>query len=128
MTTAVIACKTMEDELNWAMERTGSDYPVFWLEQGLHNVPKKLLDAVQTALDAAGTERVLLAMGFCGNALVGLRVPAVELIVPRVDDCISLLLGSVKRRLVSRHHSSQPGMCGMSTMPGWAPPPSGRDQ
>ena len=107
MTTAVIACKTMEDELNWAMERTGSDFPVFWLEQGLHNVPKKLLDAVQTALDAAGTERVRRAMGFCGNALIGLRVPAAELIVPRVDDCISLLLGSVKRRLeISREFSA----------------------
>ncbi len=107
MTTAVIACKTMEDELNWAMERTGSDFPVFWLEQGLHNVPKKLLDAVQTALDAAGTERVLLAMGFCGNSLSGVQVTAGELIVPRVDDCISLLLGSVKRRLeISREYSA----------------------
>ena len=107
MKTAVIACKTMEDELNFAMERTGSDYPVFWLEQGLHNVPRQLCDAVQTALDGADAERVLLAMGFCGNSLRGLRVPAVELIVPRVDDCISLLLGSVKRRLeISREYSA----------------------
>ena len=107
MKTAVIACKTMEDELNWAMERTGSTYPVFWLEQGLHNVPEQLRAAVQTALDGAGAERVLLAMGFCGNSLRGLQVPAVELIVPRVDDCISLLLGSVKRRLeVSQEYAA----------------------
>ena len=107
MKTAVIACKTMEDELRFAMERTGSDFPVFWLEQGLHNVPQQLLGAVQTALDGAGAERVLLAMGFCGNSLRGLRVPAVELIVPRVDDCISLLLGSVRRRLeISREYSA----------------------
>ena len=107
MNTAIIACKTIEDELRWAMERTGCDYPVFWLEQGLHNVPQMLLDAVQRAQDAAGAERVLLAMGFCGNALRGLRVTAAELIVPRVDDCISLLLGSVKRRLeVSREHAA----------------------
>ena len=107
MKTAVIACKTIEDELNYAMERTGCAYPVFWLEQGLHNVPQKLCEAVQSALDAAGAERVLLAMGFCGNALRGVRVSAGELIVPRVDDCISLLLGSVKRRLeVSREHAA----------------------
>ncbi len=107
MKTAVIACKTMEDELNYAMEQTGSNDPVFWLEQGLHNVPRQLRDAVQNALDAAGAERVLLAMGFCGNSLIGLRIPAVELIVPRVDDCISLLLGSVKRRLeISRAYSA----------------------
>ena len=99
MKTVVIACKTIVDELNCAMERVGCDYPVVWLEQGLHNVPQQLCDAVQSALDGAEAERVLLAMGFCGNALRGLRVPATELIVPRVDDCISLLLGSVRRRL-----------------------------
>ena len=107
MKTVIIACKTMEDELNWAVERVGCAFPVFWLEQGLHNVPQQLLDAVQTALDGAGAERALLAMGFCGNALRGLRVPAGELIVPRVDDCISLLLGSVRRRLeVSREYAA----------------------
>ncbi len=107
MKTAVIACKTMEDELNYAMEQTDCDYPVFWLEQGLHNVPLMLCEAVQEALDAAGAERVLLAMGFCGNSLRGLRVPAAELIVPRVDDCISLLLGSVKRRMeISREYAA----------------------
>lgn len=107
MKTAVIACKTIEDELRWAMERTGADYPVVWLEQGLHNVPEKLKSAVQTALDDVGAQRVLLAMGFCGNAIRGLRVPVGELIIPRVDDCISLLLGSVKRRLeVSREYSA----------------------
>ena len=107
MKTAVIACKTIEDELRFAMERTGCDYPTVWLEQGLHNVPQQLNAAVQTALDGIGAKRVLLAMGFCGNSLRGLRVPAVELIVPRVDDCISLLLGSVKRRLeISQEYSA----------------------
>ncbi len=107
MKTAVIACKTVEDELTCAMERTGSRFPILWLEQGLHNVPQMLNDAVQTALDAADADRVLLAMGFCGNSLRGLRVPVTELIVPRVDDCISLLLGSVKRRLeISRAYSA----------------------
>ncbi len=107
MKTAVIACKTIEDELRYAMERTGCGFPVVWLEQGLHNVPQRLNDAVQTALDAAQAERVLLAMGFCGNSLIGVQVPVSELIVPRVDDCISLLLGSVKRRLeISREYSA----------------------
>ena len=107
MITAIIACKTIEDELRYAMERTGCTFPIMWLEQGLHNVPQQLNHAVQEALDSAGAERVLLAMGFCGNSLIGVRVPAVELIVPRVDDCISLLLGSVKQRLeISREHSA----------------------
>lgn len=38
-------------------------------------------------------------MGFCGNVLEGLQVGNFTLILPRVDDCISLLLGSCRNRL-----------------------------
>ena len=107
MNTAIIACKTISDELQHAMAQTGTDYPVVWLEQGLHNVPEMLHAALQTALDGLEAQRVLLAMGFCGNAIRGVEVPVSELIIPRVDDCISLLLGSVQRRLaVSREHAA----------------------
>ncbi|MBC7293206.1 MAG: DUF1638 domain-containing protein, partial [Thermoleophilia bacterium] len=37
-------------------------------------------------------EEVLLALGFCGKALQGLRAQHLRLVFPRVDDCISLLL------------------------------------
>ncbi|HCX65094.1 MAG TPA: hypothetical protein DHN33_07780, partial [Eubacteriaceae bacterium] len=37
-------------------------------------------------------------MGFCGNAVVGLKTADFELIVPRADDCLTLLLGSMDRR------------------------------
>ncbi len=107
MNPAIIACKTIEDELRHAMAHTGTDWPVVWLEQGLHNVPDMLRSALQTALNDVGAQRVLLAMGFCGNAIRGVEVPVAELIIPRVDDCISLLLGSVQRRLeVSREHAA----------------------
>ena len=107
MKTTIVACKTIEDELRFAMERTGTGYPIVWLEQGLHNVPAELKSAVQTALDGIGAGRVLLAMGFCGNAIRGVRISVEELVIPRVDDCISLLLGSVARRLeVSREYSA----------------------
>lgn len=98
MKTAVIACKTMEDELNYAIRKTGCEYPVIWLESGLHNVPAKLRDGVQEIIDGLDADRVLLAMGFCGNAFAGVKAGDKELILPRVDDCITLLLGSVKRR------------------------------
>lgn len=107
MQTTVVACRTIEDELRFAMKKTGTDYPVVWLESGLHNVPKKLNKTLQEALDGIRAERVLMGLGFCGNALAGVRVPAYELIFPRVDDCISLLLGSARRRLeVSAEHAA----------------------
>ena len=60
MNTAIIACKTIEDELRHAMAHTGTDWPVVWLEQGLHNVPDMLRSALQTALNDVGAQRVLL--------------------------------------------------------------------
>ena len=109
MKTAVIACKIMQDELGYALEKTGCDYPVVWLEQELHNVPTQLHTAVQQALDGlvGEADRVLLAMGFCSNAIQGLHVPVAELICPRVDDCISILLGSVSRRMeIAREYAA----------------------
>lgn len=99
MKTVVIACKTIEDELIYAMEKAENTFPIIWLEQGLHNVPERLREELQTAIDHSGADRVLLAMGFCGNALQGLKISVPELVFPRVDDCISLLLGSVAQRL-----------------------------
>ena len=43
-------------------------------------------------------QRALIAFGLCGNSLAGLQSRDMTLIVPRVDDCISLLLGSQKNR------------------------------
>ncbi len=46
-------------------------------------------------------EEVLLALGFCGNALQGLSAQHLRLVFPRVDDCVSLLLnrGCVREQI-----------------------------
>jgi hypothetical protein len=100
MDTLVIACRTLENELNKSIQETGVAYDIAWIESGLHNVPKMLNTALQEALDSAnGYSRVLLVMGYCGNSLNGLQNNDTTLIIPRVDDCISLLIGSYARRL-----------------------------
>lgn len=99
MSRAVIACKTIEDELRIAMEQTGCDYPVRLLESGLHNWPDRLRREVQRLLETCrGCDTVLLAMSLCGNAMVGLETGEFTLVIPRCDDCITLLLGSQERR------------------------------
>ena len=100
MDTVIFACKTLENELRCAMAECECDYDVKWLESGLHNVTKKLTSALQDLIDSSQSySRALLALGYCGNSLVGLRSGNLTLTVPRVDDCISLLLGSYKNRL-----------------------------
>ena len=99
MNSIIVACKTLEAELNEAMNFTGVEYPPVWIESGLHNTPKKLKAKLTEILSEISADRVLLAMGFCGNSIEGIRAGDFELIIPRVDDCISLLIGSVKKRL-----------------------------
>ena len=101
LNTRIICCRTIGDELRNAMEDTGCAYPVLWVESGLHNVPRKLHGVLQDTVNEAekeGAARILLAMGFCGNSLENLKTEKAELILPRADDCITLLLGSFHRR------------------------------
>ena len=100
MNTVVLACETIRDELEFAVKLTGSDYEIIWVESGLHNNPDKLRTYIQSRLDSiSDRSRVLMAFGSCGNSVVGLKTGNFELIIPRVDDCISLLIGSVKTRM-----------------------------
>ena len=95
----IVACRMLELELAAAMERTGCHAPVLWLPPALHDSPRRLNACLQETLDGIGAaERVLVAMGFCGNAVVGLRNGPWSLVLPRVDDCVTLLLGSPERR------------------------------
>jgi len=98
MNTVIVACKTLEAELRFAMKKTGINYPIVWLESGLHNVPEKLTATLQRILGSVAAQRVLIVLGFCGNSVKGIKAGEFELIIPRVDDCISFLLGSVKVR------------------------------
>lgn len=94
----IIACKTIEDELLAAMERASFSAPILWLDSGLHNVPKKLNAVIQEHLDnCVGYDTVLLGLSLCGNSILGLRTHDFQLVVPRCDDCISLLLGDSPR-------------------------------
>ena len=99
MKTAVLACNTIRAELLLAKQRTRSEYDIIWLESNLHNNIDKLRAEMQKGLDRlVGYDRVLMAFGFCGNSVIGLKTHSFELILPRIDDCISLLIGSISKR------------------------------
>lgn len=100
MCTRILSCKTIEPELKTAMAQVGCSYEIQWLESGLHDFPRKLNLRLQQLLDDCGdADRVLLAMSFCGNSVVGLKTGAYTLVIPRSDDCITLLLGSPEVRM-----------------------------
>lgn len=98
MDTVLITCRTLEEEIDLAMKNTGTVYPVEYVDSGLHERPAKLKAAVAQRFESVTAERVLLCIGQCGNSLNGLSAGDFELIMPRVDDCLSLLMGSTEEK------------------------------
>lgn len=94
MKTVIIACRTLEDEIKLAQKRAGTCFPVEYIESGLHERPKKLHEKVQALLGRLDADRILMCLGQCGNSLSGVRNGCFELIMPKTDDCLSLLIGS----------------------------------
>ena len=91
--TKVIACATVIEEMLLHLP-PGMDYQV--LDFGLHVNPEALRRALQAAIDASTTsaDTILLGYGLCSQGVVGLRANNCTLVVPRVDDCIAIFLGS----------------------------------
>jgi hypothetical protein len=104
--TFVIACATVIEEM-LPLLPPGMGYQV--LDFGLHVNPKSLKEALQAAIDQAGrsADTVLLGYGLCSQAIVGLRANGCRLVVPRVDDCISIFLGS--REAYTQQSRQEPG-------------------
>ncbi|MHB0868665.1 MAG: DUF1638 domain-containing protein [Chloroflexota bacterium] len=94
MKLAAIACQAVEAELR-PLLTPNTEFRV--LEQGLHRTPDLLRKALQKEIDVVDAEEILLGYGLCGTGVAGLRSERARLVVPRVDDCISLLLGSFDR-------------------------------
>ncbi len=91
--TIVIACATVIEEM---LPHLPSGVESQVLDFGLHVNPKQLRRVLQQTIDAvcAEVDTILLGYGLCSQAVVGLRAHNCTLVVPKVDDCISLFLGS----------------------------------
>ena len=89
----VIACATViEEMLPFLPEDVTSDV----LDFGLHLRPAELKKALQKKIDEASEQAdvLLLGYGLCSMAVVGLHATTAHLVIPRVDDCIAIFLGS----------------------------------
>ncbi|UCG12080.1 MAG: DUF1638 domain-containing protein [Deltaproteobacteria bacterium] len=111
----VIACRVLQDLLtplipeDLAAQVTYTDY-------GLHRHPSRLNKTVQDAIDSINEPSlVVLGYGLCGDGLNGIRAGKHTLLIPRVDDCIALLLGSYQ--VYRREFDAVPGTYYLSK--GW---------
>ncbi len=104
--TKVIACATVIEEMTPLLPPEIS-YEI--LDFGLHLNPGNLRDTLQTTIDTASAtaDTILLGYGLCSMAVVGLKATNCTLVVPRVDDCIAIFLGS--RAAYKEQSSQEPG-------------------
>ncbi len=90
---AVVACSTLTNHVMAAQEKMNTDYPVYELDNHKHDRPGLFWKMAFQAMEELPQEidTVFLALGVCGGAAVGRRFPR-KTVMPRVDDCITLLL------------------------------------
>ncbi|MEJ2549858.1 MAG: DUF1638 domain-containing protein [Anaerolineales bacterium] len=79
------------------------------LDFGLHINPSRLRSVLQETIDAAAAsfDTILLGYGLCSQAVVGLHANGCTLVVPKVDDCIAIFLGS--DQAYKKQYHSEPG-------------------
>jgi hypothetical protein len=111
--TKIIACAVVVEELRAKLppgavcER---------LDFGLHRSPEVLKAKLQETIDqSTGYDTIVLAYGLCGMAVIGLHSESATLVVPKADDCITLLLGS--RQAYLKQQKDNPGSLFLSK--GW---------
>jgi len=93
MSTVILSCESLEVYVAAAQKAAGTSYRVVWLEQKYHENPAAMRKQILKALDSLPEEvdTVLVAMGFCGGSWDQVTAKC-RIVLPRVDDCISLLL------------------------------------
>lgn len=89
----LIACPAVLGEL---AEGAADGVDCATLDAQLHIDPERLKAALRVAVAEADKPgaTIVLGYGLCSNAVLGLKTEHATLVVPKVDDCIAMLLGS----------------------------------
>lgn len=89
----VIACRTLEREIQAAMKETGNSYLVYFLPFHLHVHPKEMTLQLQKIIDGLeNVDQVLLCVSGCGGSTKDLKATTADIVIPKTRDCIDILL------------------------------------
>lgn len=102
----VLACATVIEEMLPLMP-SDTGYEV--LDFGLHINPERLRLTLQEHVNRVpeSYDVILLGYGLCSQAVIGLQTWRHTLVIPRVDDCIAIFLGS--RTAQREQNAREPG-------------------
>jgi hypothetical protein len=111
----IFACQVMQNMLEGLLPKELTS-EITYFDYGLHRLPDKMTWTLQDAIESIKEPSlVVLGYGLCGNGLDGIKAGKHTLLIPRVDDCIALLLGS--HQAYMREFEAVPGTYYLSK--GW---------
>src|SRR3989304_136150 len=102
MKNITIVCEVMKSDFaKISKTRKDNNLDCIFLEQQLHNTPDIMRKRLQEEIDKIDEnyKNIILGYGLCSNGVAGLISKKHKIIIPKVDDCISLFLGSRERYL-----------------------------
>ena len=101
-----LCCDVFKEEL--LSLKPPEDMDVEFISMGLHLHPAKLHQEIcQIMARTTGYSLVILGFGLCGSSLKGVQAPDCPLVMPRVHDCIPVLLGSKDRYRAMQRENKQ---------------------
>ena len=114
-----IFCQVFTREMEDVLSRSPHAVDVENVPMGLHDLGVSMRPHLQERIDAAdcgGYDAILLGYALCGRGTEGLRAGKTQLVLPRVHDCIGLLMGS--HQAYQAYFEDHPGVYYRS--PGWS--------
>jgi len=117
MRIGIVACSILQKELEKALKDFEWGGDVVYLDAALHVNPEKMRERIVEEVEKIGSQvdGVFLGYGFC-QSLKGIEADcSVPVVLPQVDDCISLLMGPERYALEVK---KEVGTWFMT--PGWA--------
>jgi N-methylhydantoinase A/oxoprolinase/acetone carboxylase beta subunit len=109
---ALVGCSIFKHEVEYLKDRIKSKLDFYWLPQRLHSKPLELRRLIREEIgkiDRSGKpyDAIALLYGVCSKGTVGIYSEHYDIVIPRVQDCIAILLGSRERYV--EHFKNKPG-------------------
>lgn len=103
----LLFCDIFKEELQ-LLDPPQDQYDTEYLACGLHYHPAKLHQEIQEALNRSeGYSRVVLGFGLCGGSLSEIKAANCPLVIPRVHDCLPVLLGAKEKYQELQHRENR---------------------
>lgn len=93
MNAVIVSCSSLTEFVDLAQRNMGTSYPVVIVDRQYHSEPSEMKERIRETIQGLPAEydTVLVSMGFCGGTWDHVTFDR-RIVIPRVDDCVSLLL------------------------------------